>query len=595
MNPGTKKRFLWLFSIIFLLFLTPSVILAEDQTGADEVEVYLPLVLKPGGTPGSTTGSLGNGGVFIGLDGVGIGALDNTLLAPIDVTIANTGVPTVTVPSQAQVLGSFYQISAGEDVSVSPDEPLILSFPVPTGAYTTNLALGYLQSGEFVLDADPDIQAWIFQEGFYDPDQESFLTTLSALREEGQTFLLVEHPDFESPSNVPPANLIRPTSPSDYQFNVRCVNFTPTTDCTSTIENTVEGFLGDISGRIQQDLGFHDPRLHNLVGTMDFNPNSLSSLGYTAYIEPHDEGFCQSLPAAGYYSHGQARLVLCLNPAIGLDPDYVNTLIHEYFHATQYGYTEVFTDFMDRTGRKDEPWIIEGMAKAAEESYFGNDMVRSTIGGWIELHKVDRTMKSENGFDEYFAQDYWVVYGQMLGGSMAYFHDILLEGATTDDVASVLGDGERIETYWDWAKNQAMEKGIDFGGALGTSCELESQVVDLVDIFPLSWNTNFYHDVTVDPLTSIVVQVIFDYNYDVAAGTVFPVDPSQNPEALQALRYKFYKDGEDGCEAIPDGPRTYLDVTPGDTYYVLISNIDKDDPYPYRIIFELSPLPPVSP
>jgi hypothetical protein len=322
---------------------------------------------------------------------------------------------------------------------------------------------------------------------------------------------------------------------------------------------------------------------------LEFNPNSLSSLGYTAYIEPHDYGFCQSDNAGGYFNREEGRLVLCLNPAVGLDPDYVQILIHEYFHATEYGYSEVYTDYEDG---KDKDWIIEGMAKAAEESYFGTDMVRSTVGGtWVELHKVDRSMASENGLDAYFAQDYWVLYGQMFGRGMEYFKEILVEGATTEDVATALGDGKRLETYWDWAKNQAMEKGLDFNGALGTSCNLETQVVDQINLFPFQWDSYGFHDVILDPLTSVVVQVTFDLNYDFAAGVVFPTDPAQLPDADQALRYKFYQEGEAGCEAVPDSDRVYLDVSTGDTYYVLISNIDKDDTFLYTVYFEVAPIP----
>ena len=62
----------------------------------------------------------------------------------------------------------------------------------------------------------------------------------------------------------------------------------------------------------------------------------------------------------------------------GLDTYAVNVLIHEFFHATQYGYPNVMND---RTTSQDEQWLIEGMAKTVEELFFSTEMLRSLIGG----------------------------------------------------------------------------------------------------------------------------------------------------------------------------------------------------------------------
>ena len=117
-----------------------------------------------------------------------------------------------------------------------------------------------------------------------------------------------------------------------------------------TTEIAVEDYLSDIYNHIQGDLQFHDPRLRFLNGTIFFDPNSWSSNGYTAYIEPYDGGNCTVSHAGGYYSRFPGRLVLCLNPAVGLDPNAVNVLIHQYFHATQYGYLIVMNDWYLQKG-----------------------------------------------------------------------------------------------------------------------------------------------------------------------------------------------------------------------------------------------------
>ena len=77
-----------------------------------------------------------------------------TLDAPINVSITTAVPPATAVPAPAQVQSRFYQIGAGEDVFVLPENPFILAFPLPAGANTANLTLAVLQSGEGINDVD---------------------------------------------------------------------------------------------------------------------------------------------------------------------------------------------------------------------------------------------------------------------------------------------------------------------------------------------------------------------------------------------------------------------------------------------------------
>ncbi len=311
---------------------------------------------------------------------------------------------------------------------------MILAFPVPVGANTANLALALLESEAGDLDAESSTPTWNFLEGMYDPVKNLFLTTLASLDQAGETIALVDHPDFVSPSNAALASPSRISQPQVKQFIVNCINFQNPADCTTTTEIAVEDYLSDIYNHIQGDLNFHDPRLRFLNGWICFDPNSWSSNGYMAYIEPYDGGNCTVSHAGGYYSRFPGRLVLCLNPAVGLDPDAVYVLIHQYFHATQYGYLIVMNDWYLR---RDEKWIIEGMAKTVEESFFSTEMLRSLIGGWVSQHKVDVSLKSQADFNEYFAQDFWVYTGQEFGQGMSYLDAVLTQGARAKDVVTL--------------------------------------------------------------------------------------------------------------------------------------------------------------
>jgi hypothetical protein len=582
-------RYLLLVGFVILFAGTPAAIYAADQVSEVTANIYLPIVMKPDSS--GSTDILVNGGKVAGPDGVGIGALANTLDAPINVSITAALPPATAVPALAQVLSGFYQISAGEDVFVLPESPFILAFPVPVGANAANLALAVLQSGAGMRDVDEGIEAWTILEGKVDLNRSLFLTTIAGLKQEGQVFALVEHPDFESPPNdgspsAPPAN-----GSLSLQFDlitVHCIGFTNPTECTETTESLIAGYLADIYARIHQGLGFDGPRLRYMDETLAYDPHSYNFLGYSTYIEPKTSAGCDG--NNGYYDPLTARLVLCLDPVVGIPADSVHTLIHEYFHATQYGYPEVLADYHDRS---EEGWVIEGMAASAKESYFVDEMLRSdSYGG---LHNVDISLEYSGGpddLDEYRAQDFWVYHGQRNGLDLSYLEAILQRGSSSQAVANALGTGGLLDVYWDWAKNHVMEPEIDYGGLIGTPCQTETQVIALMDHFDYIFGGNNHYDIVLDPLTSLVIKINFNqpFAYVAATGDVALGD-GELPEAELALRYKFYREGGEVCETIPDGRRTYQTIDEREfDYYLVVSNIDPNNTYSYRVVI-LDPVP----
>ena len=165
--------------------------------------IYLPLVSN-----GITNfdGTLSNGGEYLGAGGLGLGALANSLSAPITVSITSAAVPGLALPAHVQAVSAYYQIAAGSNVEISPAEPFILAVPVPSGANTANLAVALLQSSDGFFDINAAATEWTFLDGKYDPAKNLFLTTLTSLTQAGETIALVEHPDLASPSNAVRAN-----------------------------------------------------------------------------------------------------------------------------------------------------------------------------------------------------------------------------------------------------------------------------------------------------------------------------------------------------------------------------------------------------
>lgn len=589
MKSAIQPRFLVLTSLILLLVSLPAAILAAAPGGATSNNAYLPFITKPGGPGG--TGTLENGGSVEGPDGVGIGALTDTLTAPIQVSIAVTTAPTTTMPVPAQVLGDYYHITAGEDIYVAPERPFILAFPIPDGANTANLALAVLVSAEWLTDIEDRGDVWIFLEGMVDPDDGLFLTTLAGLTQAGNTFTLVEHPDFESPPN----NASRAASqagesrsPQFDLFTVHCVGFVDPAHCTEDMERFAAEYLVVIYDRIHQELGFNEPRLRYMDDTLGYNPFVFSTLGYSTYIEPKNSYPC--LGDIGYYDIGMGALVLCLDPLTGFTTDSAEGLEHEFFHATQAGYLEAFADVFDRSRDR---WVWEGMATSAGGSIFLDEMVRSEF--YPDLREADAPFKSTLGIQEYLTQDFWVYYGQRGGLDLSYLITVLEEGSSSQAVVDALdSSGEILSVYWLWVKNHLMEPEIDYDGLLGTPCQLESNVVGTLAHMNVGGYSDPFADFLVDPLDTVVVELHFDWDgYTQADGWVIPVPgPNPDPIATQALQYKFYKEGESDCQNVPDMWRTFYDPDPSEQYFLVISNTDHDDSHNYRVMFEIGPSPP---
>ena len=492
--------------------------------------------------------NLTNSGIYFGEGVVGLGVLVNSLAGSIDVSIIKTGTPLQTLPSGSQILSDYYLVQAGTNVALSPASPLILAVPVPAGAITANLAVAWLPPSLTVLVSDVTSPAWTLLKEKYDPNKNLFLITITSLTSSGITFALVNHANFSSPNNVTFQLSPRISSTGPLQFTVKCVNFPNPTDFTATQEATIADELTGIYNHIKTELLFNYPRLRYQDDTLTFDPNSFSSLVYMVFIEPSTDGYCYTANTAGYYDPGPGRLVLCIDPATGLSASHLQDLIHGYFHATQYGNQVIYTEYLVGL---DERWSIEGQAMAAEGSCFFTHMYCETGRSWSMLQLVDVSMKSVTGLDEYDAQYFWDYCGQHNNQDLTYLRNVTSGGAQATDVAKTIGSGDLLDPYWDWVKNQVMEADIDYLGALTTPCQRETNVIQQnpIERFDYTWNIKPYHDVTLGPLTSIVLDLHFDYKYDFGYDITFAVSGSPKAANLD-LRYKFYEEEEADCQNV---------------------------------------------
>jgi hypothetical protein len=362
------------------------------------------------------------------------------------------------------------------------------------------------------------------------------------------------------------------------------------------------------------------PRLQSPLGriVVEEDQNSLAYVsGFIAYITPRSYYRCEN--AGGLYRPDRALLYLCLDPAEGLTDYTPSVLIHEYFHAIQYGYTKVFDPDSDDPPPPPEAWIIEGMATMAMESYFLEDeVVRSANEPWQKpLLVVNASPRhgvwGDDAENEYHAQDFWVYIGQRFGEDLGYLDPILEEGGATTEGTAVALEGmfgiPFKELYWGFVRNQIIENLYDLGDANGTLCTLNEAALfgppvqwpyHPLDYWEYPHPSGALYD-TIPPLTARLIEVSFPPEL----GRAFMMTELEACQGLsgsqrnacillaqQDHHSKIYINRESDCELDPnvvEGTRSFeLSEDPGERYFVLLANVDLYAPHGYSALAETS-------
>jgi len=273
--------------------------------------------------------------------------------------------------------------------------------------------------------------------------------------------------------------------------------------------------------------------------------------------------------------------VLCAGSGATLDEVFVETVIHEYFHATQYAYPNVLADY--RSGAE-KGWIIEGTAEAAIGSYFGTEMARSDD---YPLRRIDIPLESEADDHEYEVQDFWVYLGRRLNQGLDYLIPFFEAGSTTADVDSVLRATYGLElgkVYWDYVKNQLMvEEDIVIADEMSGACSLVDEAyqggpVELSRFGGAEYETET--DIasgTLGPYESRYINLAFDAEVDLELwhnlwertweGFYRADDESSSP-----TQYKAYKRNGPNCSPSIYG-RDSFEQEEGALYDIVVTNL----------------------
>ena len=526
------------------------------------------------------TGTLTNGGVISGPDGIKLGAVDGALDSPLPVSIGKAVPPAQPVPDRATVIGDTYRVAAAREAVQPLDKSFILALPVPDGADTDNLAVAVFGSTASLLDMDNATgQYWSFAPGTYDAANRLLLAQWPYLGQAGEIVALVEHPDMPSPAQ---GSGRASAAPASGNFVAAC---TTELNCSDALKTAVENELQINFADFMNNHGYGYPRMMGTDSKMDIDPPQLNvpSTKFFAYIFDDTQPGCVDSAGktayAGQYTPSRGSLHICVPDGTTSLSDFMkDTVRHEYFHALEFSYNQPLAEWANGTA---ENWIIEGMADAVINS--GTDWARSETNG---IRPVDKMLRDNADLLEYEAEDFWAYYGRnRTSGGIERLRSILVSGATFYDVFNNTGFDE---DFWWWVRNQALEKNDDLDGALKNGkCKLEEAAVSRMFTWEIDYpTTNNPITGTVDPLSAYLVELKFDPWF---AGREITIMPSALPEGQPppiGFEYKIYKSPSPNCTATEENLPQRWEIIPGERYFVLFANWWPERVLPWQIAIE---------
>jgi len=548
----------------------------------------------------SPSGNLVNSGSVTGTNGVSVRALSNTLSTPINVSISVAAAPVEPMWNTANLIGDFFELRSDQDIRLTNSaSPFVVAVPVPLGVDTAHLALAMRVPSEELLDSGRTGWEWMLLPGQYDAVNNLFLTSSSALRSDGRIFVLVEHPDYSSPtlptlqpvpvSVVAGAQVIPLAAPViPFNFFIQCVDLSPT-QCPTSLKIGLANYLAEVANQLTS-MGFMlGPALEIAYDDLSVVQGNPEPVGYNFYIAMPGNANCTTKdgPVLGVYDPDSKQAFICTSGADvagGLPIEMRRVVVHELFHSFQFAYWTA--------DDKPETFLIEGTATAAEFSYYNDGALYRSDE--FPLRRVDVPLTFSNHVYEYQIQDFWIYAGTVLQNDMNYLILIFELGGTIDAIDFGLraqGDKDLPKMYWAWVKNQVFEKDIDLGGILQEKCHFQVNAADSTPNAPSTPDLTDYGLYWLwKPLDTPVPYIANNFLLSLDARTVrvemadgFPLqilikESSNDPD----IAYKVYSEFDTACAGeVHDGSRI-LDTNYGtqygqpNHYYVLLANLNKE-------------------
>lgn len=531
-------------------------------------------------------------------EGAAIGAPEGALAGEAMVTVTHLDKPSVEVPLPGSIepVGDVVRLESEELVDVPAGAPLLLGLPVPSGVDAERLAVAVLDVGGGVeaTDAEEELDeeallTWTLLDAFH--DEEEGLLLAPVLQIDGRAFearivtgaSLRSRPTTRGPQGADPtaSQRVQVVEPG---FEARCGSQFPTATetCGTADTNDAAAVLRtafeDLTG-----LGFtKSPKLQRAVDTVQISQSGFG-LRLTVIMGDYQmELRPASLQNAGGMYSSRTGTFWVATTGGGLTAGQRETVRHEYFHATQYGYGLDFGPGRTRWLRS--RWSIEGQAVLSENSVptLQREANRNPRNVDDTLYRSQWTGSAWGPApaSEYEAQDLWAYLAARTGETdLSFLVPFAEEGQEPEDVDAVLAQeyptiGGLDELFWDWSRNQAFEKQIDIGGlVLGDACSFRADAADNLVTLVHADGVNTSADVTLAPMTSRVVA----FELEAPADSGLFVEMRVQGAGVSTIRTKFYDELDQAspfCWTDAELPLLSAGLTAGEqrNFWVLVAN-----------------------
>jgi len=529
--------------------------------------------------------SLQPGGLVRTDAGVDIGATEQAVEQPLDVfaeTISSADISTA-LPQRWEQVGDYYRVGADRTMILPAEQHFVIGMPVAQEIGTDHLAIAVLVPKEYVFghsEGYEPVDTWSVADGFYDANTGQLYGVLGFLPQEGMVVTIVRNSAFHTKEANNTGSSTRGSGglaqlQASRGFKAVCSsNF----DWEDVPESCTDAVKADVESEFKRNYaeftsaGFLPPNLYHEPDTIIADGVQTTTVipgPYQITLHPCSK----HKKSNGMYLGGKKKIWVCFNKD-GITSGEKNTITHEYFHATQWQYSGVLED-----GSNYDGWVLEGTARAAQSSL---DTWEKTGG----VRDIDLPLGKKRG--QYQAQDFWIYLGMREGKDLTYLIPFFEEGSETEDVDAVIQRdyphlNSLSEVYWDWVKNQAFEKRIDFDGVLGAQCELTRipagyRALNINDRPPDGAPAKITYAlappaneaVSLEPLESVVYEL--EFNRPASSGDEW-VEIKSFQGAVRSKIYKAATTTSAACLNEPDSSRVEPSSFPGtETFYLLIAN-----------------------
>ncbi len=407
-----------------------------------------------GTAPPNSIGQLGpTGGWLEGPDQLALSVPANALPSSIDVQLKKAQPPSLPLPTTWTKRSDFYTLSA--DTYVPASDPFALLLPVPQGANTAQLALAV-----FVATGSPHApqqDIWTFLEGTYLQAQGYFVVLLPEIPEDGLTFVLVEGPDFTSPSASPPSpGALAPAGSTGlgYQWlKGSQARVWPKGSISSATASTFQSEFDKII-TLYSKSKLRSPLLPITGAKPIISLWKKKPLGYDYTNAKYSFYLVRSGDAKngcdtktlGYYVPKTRIMVVCVPKDGKFTALMKRTLIHEIFHAVQKRYG------------KSTAWWAESTAALSEVS-MQDPAYQPQLTPDYSHREEWRALTAFGSGAHYRTQDWW--YHVLRERSLAFdaaMHEYMLYTMDINGTNAALKN-KLPDEYWHWIQDHTYLKG----------------------------------------------------------------------------------------------------------------------------------------